>query len=156
VSRCNPSVIPLNSEVQYETDDIHARERCATTWLFLIFAALALILSAIGVYGIVSYLTAQRTHEVGVRMALGARPKDILRLILAQGGKMALLGVAIGVAGSLAMMRLLSSLLYGVSATDPITFVGAAVLLTLVALAACYIPGRRAMRVNPAIALRYE
>jgi predicted permease len=156
VKSVNPD-IPIASE-QTIRDVLAANMATprATTWLFLIFAALALILSAIGVYGIVSYLTAQRTHEVGVRMALGARPKDILRLILAQGGKMALLGIAIGVAGSLAMMRLLSSLLYGVSATDPVTFVAAAVLLTLVALAACYIPGRRAMRVNPAVALRYE
>jgi len=121
-----------------------------------VFAALALLLSCIGIYGVISYLAAQRTHEIGVRMALGAQPSDVMRLILAQAAKMALIGIAVGLAGSLALTRLISKMLFGVSAYDPLTFVAVASLLLVVALAACYLPARRAMRVDPMIALRYE
>jgi ABC-type antimicrobial peptide transport system permease subunit len=121
-----------------------------------IFAALALVLSCVGIYGVISYLVGQRTHEIGIRMALGAQRKDVLRLILAQGSKMALVGVAVGIAGSLALTRLMAKLLFGVSVYDPLTFLAVAGLLILVALAACYIPARRAMRVDPMVALRYE
>ncbi|MGH9738254.1 MAG: FtsX-like permease family protein, partial [Candidatus Acidiferrales bacterium] len=124
--------------------------------LLAIFAALALLLSCIGIYGVISYLVAQRTHEIGVRMALGAQPSQVLRLILGQGAKMALLGIAIGLVASLALTRLMTKMLFGVSAYDPLTFLGVAALLIVVALAACYIPARRAMRVDPMIALRYE
>jgi putative ABC transport system permease protein len=107
-------------------------------------------------FGVISYVTGQRTQEIGIRMALGAQRSDVLRLVLGHGMRVALLGVAIGMAAALGLTRLMASQLYGVSAKDPLTFVGVAALLTLVALAACYIPARRAMRVDPIVALRYE
>ena len=119
-------------------------------------AALALVLACVGIYGVISYLVGQRTREIGVRVALGAQRHDVLHLILGHGAKMALLGVGIGVAAAAALTRLMSRLLFGVSPTDPLTFTAVASLLTLVALAACYIPARRAMRVDPLVALRHE
>ncbi|MGE5325171.1 MAG: ABC transporter permease [Actinomycetota bacterium] len=120
------------------------------------FAALALVLSCIGIYGVVSHLVGQRRHEIGVRMALGAQPGDVMRLVLGQGLRMTLLGVAIGIAGAGGLTRLMASQLFGVTAHDPLTFVVVALLLALVALFACYVPARRAMRVDPLIALRCE
>jgi putative ABC transport system permease protein len=124
--------------------------------LLALFAVLALVLSSIGIYSVISYGVARRTNEIGVRIALGAQQHDVLKLILGQGLRLAILGVGIGTAGSLALTRLLSSLLFGISATDPITFGGVALLLAIVALLACYLPARRAMRVDPMVALRYE
>jgi len=121
-----------------------------------LFAALALILAAVGIYGAMAYAANQRTHEIGIRTALGAQRRDVLRLVMKDGAKIALFGIASGIAGALALTRLMASLLFEVKPTDPATFAGVAILLAFVALAACYIPARRAMGVDPMVALRYE
>jgi putative ABC transport system permease protein len=121
-----------------------------------IFAGAALLLAAVGIYGVMSYTVNQRVHEIGLRLALGAERADVLRLILSEGTKIAFVGTAAGIAVALALTRLMTSLLYGVTATDPATLVAVAALPVFVALVACYIPARRAMRVDPAVALRHQ
>jgi len=120
------------------------------------FAGLALVLSCIGIYGVISYLVGQRTREIGVRMALGAQRRDVLRLVLGQGFKMALVGTAVGITAALGLTRLMASQLFGITAHDPLTFAAVGVVLLLVALLACYLPARRTVRVDPIVALRYE
>jgi ABC-type antimicrobial peptide transport system permease subunit len=110
----------------------------------------------VGIYGVTSYLVAQRTHEIGVRMALGAQRGEVLRLVLGQGARMAAIGVAIGGAAALGLTRFMASQLFGVTAHDPLTFGAVAGVIMFVAVAACYVPARRAMRVDPAVALRSE
>jgi predicted permease len=145
--------------------DVSTLDEVVGTWLSTrrfamvllgVFAALALVLSAIGIYGVISYMVGQRTHEMGIRLALGAMPADILQLILGEGGRLALLGIGVGALFAFLLGRLMAGLLYGVSASDPLTLVSAATLLMLAALAACYIPARRATRVDPLASLRSD
>jgi len=132
-----------------------ARSRFSTL-LLAIFAGVAMVLASVGIYGVMSYTVTQRTHEMGIRLALGAQPLDVLRLIVGRGMLLAFTGVALGVGGAFALTRLLESLLFNVSATDPLTFASIAIIVVVIALLSCYIPARRASRVDPAIALRYE
>jgi len=121
-----------------------------------VFGIVALFLSAIGIYGITSYAVSQRTREIGIRMALGAQLGDVLKLILTHGVKLTIIGVSAGLLGAYLVTRAITSVLYGVSATDPLTFILVSLLLIAVALLACFVPARRATKVDPLIALRYE
>ena len=146
------------AHVQTMTDRVSnsvARPRYDATLLAL-FALVALVLAAVGIYGVISYSVSQRTHEIGIRMALGAQKSDVLNLALRQGLSLIILGLTAGIAGALALTRVLSNLLYGVSATDPATFIVITLLLAGVGMAACFIPARRAMKVDPIVALRFE
>jgi putative ABC transport system permease protein len=140
-------------------DEIRAEsvqnERLNLTLLSL-FAGIALVLAIVGIYGVMSYSVTQRTHEIGIRMAVGARPRDVFAMIIGHGMKLALIGVGIGLVGAFALTRLMASMLFGVEPTDATTYGAIAALLIAVALLACYLPGRRATKVEPTISLRYE
>ena len=131
-------------------------ERRFQMLLLGVFAVLALVLASVGIYGLMRYTVAQRTHEFGVRMALGAQTSDVLKLVLLQGMRLVLIGLLVGLAWASALTQILSSQLYGITVTDPATFIGVSTLLIVVTLLACYFPARRATKVDPLVALRYE
>jgi ABC-type lipoprotein release transport system permease subunit len=140
-------------------DDVVANSYAARRFsmiLFGVFAALALVLACIGIYGVISFLVGQRTHEIGLRMALGAEGADVLRMVLGSGTRVALTGVVVGVLAGLGLTQFMAHELFGVSAHDPATFGGVAAVLLVVAVAACYVPARRAVNVDPIVALRHE
>ena len=140
------------SQVRYES----MVPQRLSAFMFTCFALIALLPTAIGIYAVIAYSVVQRTREIGIRMALGAQTRDVLRLVVRNGMRLALIGVAIGLAGALALTRLMTSLLFGVTATDAFTFIAMSLGLIAVALLACYIPARRATKVDPLVALRYE
>jgi predicted permease len=157
------AIVKLNSQnVMYEARTMEAiiaeslAARRFSMILLGVFATLALLLSSIGIYGVISYVVGQRTREIGIRIALGAQRSTVLWLMLGEGMKMAMTGVVVGIVAAAGLTRLMSQLIYGVSAADPVTFAGVIIVLTTVAFAACYVPARRAMRVDPMVALRYE
>jgi predicted permease len=163
VGAVREAIVKLNSQnVMYEARTMEAiiaeslAARRFSMILFGVFATLALLLSSIGIYGVISYVVGQRTREIGIRIALGAQRSTVLWLILGEGMKMAMTGVGAGIVGAAGLTRLMSQLIYGVSAADPVTFAGVIIVLTTVAFAACYVPARRAMHVDPMVALRYE
>jgi predicted permease len=156
VDSVNSEIVLYKTQTMNELIAVSLAQQRFSMALLGIFAALATLLSCVGIYGVISYIVGERTHEIGVRMALGAKKADVFRLMIRQAGKMALVGVGIGLIVALGLTRLMSSMVFGVSTHDPLTFIGVALLLTFIALAACVIPARRATHVDPMVALRYE
>jgi hypothetical protein len=149
--------LPLYQVHTLEYYDTKSMARTSFTMVMLALAGgMALLLGAVGLFGVIAYSVSQRTHEIGIRMALGAQKREVLRLVVSGGMSLTVIGVGIGIAAAFALTRFLSSLLYGVKPTDPLTFTVVSLILISVALAACYFPGRRATKVDPIIALRYE
>ena len=156
IAEVDPSLPVSGISSMEEVVDASVAQPKLTMQFVGVFAGFALLLAAIGIYGLIAYTVSARNQEMGIRVALGARPADILRLVVGQGMRMTGIGVVVGVVVSLALTRLLTSLLFGVHATDPLVFGAAAFILTGAAFVACYIPARRATRVDPIIVLRYE
>jgi len=156
VQALDPNVVPFDLETMKEYMAFPLFPAHTTGILLGAFGFLALVLAIGGLYGVMAYAVSQRTHEIGVRMALGAARQDVVKLVVGQGMRLTLIGVGIGLLGALAATRVLSSLLYGISSTDPITFLAVSLILTGVAFTASYIPARRATRVDPMVALRHE
>jgi predicted permease len=156
VQQVNSEQVVAGAQTMNELISISLASQRFSMILLGAFAGLALILSSIGIYGVVSYLVGQKTREIGIRIALGAQRSDVLRLVLGDGAKMVAVGLAVGLAAAFGLTRLMANMLFGVSTIDPLTFACVAAVLSSVALAACYIPARRAMRVDPMVALRYE
>jgi ABC-type antimicrobial peptide transport system permease subunit len=156
VQNLDPNLPPFNVVTLSENIDISLFPARFGALLLGGFGVLALVLATVGIYGVMSYSVSRRTHEIGIRMALGAQGNNVLRLVVGQGMLLALMGVGVGLAAAFALTRVVKSLLYGVGATDLTTFVAIAMLLIVVALLACFIPARRATKIDPLVALRYE
>jgi putative ABC transport system permease protein len=156
VQSVDPSLPVYGAQTLDDALSASLAERRFSLEMVASFAVTALLLAALGIYGVISYIVTERTHDIGIRLALGAQRENILLMILRQGLSLAIAGTAVGMVGALIVSHLMADLLYGVAPTDPLTFVAVTLMLTAVALAACYIPARRAMRVDPLVALRYE
>jgi putative ABC transport system permease protein len=156
VQSVDPTLPVFDAQTLNETVSASLAERRFSMEMVGLFALTALLLAGVGIYGVISYMVSERTHEIGIRLALGATSRNILSTVLKQGLRLAIAGAAVGLIGALIVTRLMAGLLYGVKPTDPLTFAGVAVLLIIVALLACYIPARRAIRIDPLAALRYE
>ncbi len=156
VQTLDPNQPVFNVSTMEQTLDQSLGTQRLSMSLLMVLASLALILAAVGIYGVMSYTVTQRTHEIGIRMAIGAQRRDVFRMVIGRGMVLVLFGVALGLIGAFSLTRLMRTMLFGVAPTDPVTFVSIAVMLTGVALVACYVPGRRATKVDPLVALRYE
>jgi putative ABC transport system permease protein len=156
VQALDPNQPVYNVNTMEQTLDESLVTQRLSMMLLASLASLALILAAVGIYGVMSYTVTQRSHEIGIRMAIGAQPRDVFKMVIGRGMMLVLIGVAFGLVGAFALTRLMTTMLFGVEPTDPVTFVSIGILLPAVALVACYVPGRRATKVDPLVALRYE